>query len=354
MKPFVTVFIILLTTAVMCGQLPDVNALKTQLSGPSDIVAAPNGDVYVIESDNNLVRKIDAATRRIITVAGNGKDEYSGDEGNATAAGLGYPTAIALDDFGNLYIAEISGRLRRVDAVTHVITTIAGNGKMGDGGTGDGGPAIAASFRRAEDLAFDRNGDLYVVDDMDHRVRKIDMATQIISTVVGNDWVSMAGESAAGDVLGDDRSARKAAVYFPQDMAFDIHDNMYIADYQNHRIRRVDKLTGIISTVAGTGVPRSTGHGRRAVRVSLKYPTSVVVDNVGNVFYSDSSGTHRIDSVSGRVSRMSRQVGDLALYGTNLYISRFNQNHIYKISLQTRRFSVFAGNGLPQRSDIIV
>ncbi len=338
----------------MCGQSQAPLSNRASLSGPSDILVGPNGDVYVIESDNCVVRKIDATTRRITTVAGIGKNDYSGDGGLATAAALDYPTAIALDALGSLYVAEIGGRVRKIDAKTQIITTIAGDGNMGDGGTGDGGLALAASFRRADDLAFDSNGDLYVVDDMDHRIRKIDKATQKISTVAGGDWISMAAEPAAGDVLGDGRSARKAALYFPSGMAFDANDNMYIADYQNHRIRRVDKLTGIITTVAGIGIPKTTVNGGLAVRAAVKYPQNVVVDKVGNVFFSDSSGIHRIDAVTRRIKLFSRQVGDLALDESNLYISHFNQNHIYKINLRTRQFSIFAGNGRPQRHDIIL
>jgi DNA-binding beta-propeller fold protein YncE len=354
MKILPTTFLLLLVTAAICGQSQGLLANRTPLSGPSDVTVGSNGDVYVIESDNCRVRKISAKTRRITTIAGNGKNAYEGDGGLATGAALDYPMAIALDGFGNLYIAEITGRIRKVDANTQVITTIAGNGHLGDGGTGDGGPPLSASFRRPDDLAFDSSGVLFVADDMDHRVRKLDFVTQKISTEAGGDWISMDGGPASGDVLGDGRSARKAALYFPSGIAFDANDNMYIADYQNHRIRRVDKLTGIIRTVAGIGVPQSTGDGGLAVRASVKYPQNVVVDRVGNVFFSDSSGVRRIDSVSGRISRISRQVGDLALDGTSLYISRFNQNHIYKINLRTRRLTVFAGNDLPERHDIIL
>ncbi len=356
MKLLLPTFLLLLATASIFGQALGTLARRTPLSGPGDVLVAPNRDVYVIESDKCLVRKIDAKTRRITTIAGNGKDDYEGDGGLATDAALDYPMAIVLDASGNLYIAEIGGHIRKVDAATHIITTIAGNGHMGDGGTGDGGLAIAASFRMADDLAFDRNGDLCIVDSMDHRVRKIDMTSQKISTFAGTEWASRVDGPgpASGEVLGDGRLALKAALYFPHCMAFDVEDNMYIADCQNHRIRRVDKSTGIISTIAGNGVAQSKGDGGLAVQASIKNPRNIVVDKLGNIFFSDSLGIHKIDAVTRRLKLFSRQVGDLALDETNLYISRFNQNHIYKINLRTRRFSIFAGNGLPKRADIIL
>lgn len=354
MKLLRTTFLVLLAATAICSQSRGSLATKTPLGGPTDVIVAANGDVYVVESDNCIVRKIDAKTRRITTVAGNGKNDYTGDGGRATSAALDYATSIALDAVGNLYIAEIAGRIRKVDVATQTITTIAGNGKMGDGGTGDGGLALEASFRRPDNIAFDGDGDLYIADDMDHRIRKIDMTTQRVSTFAGDNWKSMAAETAAGEVLGDGRLAKNAALYFPSSIAFDVTGNMYIADFQNHRIRRVERSTGIISTVAGNGIPKSTGDNGLAVQASIKYPQHVVVDKTGNVFFADSAGIHRIDAVNGRIKRISRHVGDLALDGTTLYVGGFGQNHIFKIDLLTKRLTVFAGNGLPERHDIIL
>ena len=221
-------------------------ALDAGLSSPHYVVTDANDNLYIVDLGDRRVRRVDAHTGIITTVAGNGKCDSSGDGGPALGAGLEYPNSIALDRDGNLFIAQYgygqdSHRIRRVDTKSGIITTVAGLAK--EGLTGDGGPAPSASLTAPSDLLFDRMGDLYVV--ASDRVRYIEARTRIITTIAGS----------TKGFAGDGGPAIKARFDSPSSVAMDADGNLYIADYMNNRIRRVNIHTGVIQTVAGNGLP---------------------------------------------------------------------------------------------------
>ena len=239
--------------------------------------------LYIIDSDNNRIRKVDASGR-IATVAGNGAFGASGDGGPATEASLKHPCGIDLDKAGNLYIGDQSARVRKVDA-SGIITTVAGIGAVGH--TGDGGPATAAKIWGFPKPRIDHEGNLYILDSGEHQIRRVDRVTGIITTV--------AGTGRKGFFSGDGGPAIKADLWSPSEMCFDRQGNMYVVDSMNQRIRRVD-AAGIITTVAGGGNPGEEKEGGPATKADLWHPDGVSFDGDGNLWLTD-TGRHRIMKV---------------------------------------------------------
>lgn len=224
-------------------------AKEAELSRPESVTTDTADNVYFADLDNHRIRRVDAKTGIITTIAGSGKQDSSGDGGLAIDAGLEFPNGVAVDREGNVYISQDGdgpnrGRVRRVDAKSGIITTVAGSGKAGL--TGDGGPALAAGLDFPSDLLLDAMGNLYVVEGTNDRVRYIDAYTQIIRTVAGS----------TNGFGGDGGPAALAMLDYPTSVAMDSDGNLYVADMENHRIRRVDARTGIIETVAGDGLPQ--------------------------------------------------------------------------------------------------
>ena len=219
----------------------------------------------------------------IETVAGDGTEGYGGDGGAATAAQLYYPYDVAPDGAGNLYIADAgNNRIRKMDAAG-VISTVAGDGRISYGG--DGGPAVAAQLFGPNGVAPDGAGNLYIADTWHHRIRKVD-AAGMISTVAGD------GTRGYG---GDGGPAVAAQLNQPADVALDAAGNLYIADVNNDRIRKVD-AAGVITTVAGDGRRGPLGGGGPAVEASLYSPSGVALDGAGNLYIAD-AGSNRIRKV---------------------------------------------------------
>ncbi len=239
-----------------------------------------SGNLYITDARNHRVRKVNAAGI-ISTVAGDGGDIFGGDGGPATATSV-LPVDIFVDPGGNLYLADASYRLRKVNG-DGIITTIACNGTSGF--TGDGGPATAAScvpYRVARDSA----GNLYVADGSSRRIRKVS-AAGIITTVAGR---------GTGQSSGDGGPATLAELIQPLGVAVDPAGNVYIADEGSNRIRKVN-TAGIISTIAGNDTQGFSGDGGPATSASLNKPREVAVDLAGNVYISD-AGNFRIRKVN--------------------------------------------------------
>jgi uncharacterized protein (TIGR03437 family) len=239
------------------------------------------------------------AQRMISTVAGNGTIvSSSGDGGPATSAALGFPAGLAVDGSGNLYIADfLFDRVRKVDLATGVITAFAGGGAPG--AIGDGGPATSATFVFPANahigLAADGNGNVYIADYGNNRVRKVS-ASGDISTVAG------AGSLGNSGFSGDGGPATAAMLNSPSGVAVDAQGNLYIADTGNGRIRKVD-TAGIISTVAGRGNGSTLGDGGPATSAQLANPSDVAVDGLGNLYIADvGNGKIRKVSPSGTIS----------------------------------------------------
>jgi hypothetical protein len=260
-------------------------ATATSLANPHGVAVDGSGNLYIADSDNQRIRKVDN-TGTITTVAGNGAYSYGGDGGPATGASLYLPTGVTLDATGNVYIADQgNNRIRKVDAGTGIITTVAGNGNYGY--SGDGGPATAASLAAPAGVAVDAAGNIYIADQGNNRVRKVDAITGIITTVAGN---------GSNGFSGDGGPAIAASLSFPTGVALDA-GNFYIADQGNNRIRRVNVVTGIISTVAGNGSYGFSGDGGPATAAMLAGPYGVATGG-GNIFIADSGNqrVRRVDS----------------------------------------------------------
>ncbi len=252
------------------------------LNHPKGLAFDAAGSLYIADVDNHRVRKV-TSDGTITTVAGNGTQGWSGDNGNAVNASISDVTGVALDRFSNLYIADASNRRVRKVTPNGAITTIAGTGV--EGFSGDGGPAAEAMLGRPAGLAVDAAGNLYIADSTNHRIRRID-TNGIITTVAGN---GIAGFS------GDDGPAIQASLQFPIGVAVDSFLNLYIADGDNNRIRKVTP-SGTIRTVAGGGAGRFSGDGGPATAAALNIPEDVALDAAGNLYIAD-AGNNRVRKV---------------------------------------------------------
>ncbi len=272
-------------------------AVEARLRYPFDVAVDETGSLYIVDTWNHRIRKVDSAGI-VTTVAGSGTTGesgggFSGDGGPAVEAQLRFPGGAALDGSGSLYIVDTwNHRIRKVDSAG-IVTTIAGSGTTGEGGGGfggDGGPAVEARLRYPYGVTVDETGNLYIADTWNHRIRKVDSAG-IVTTIAGS------GTEGYG---GDGGPAVRAQLSHPQGVALDGSGNLYIADAWNHRIRKVDSA-GIVTTIAGGGTPGG-GRGRfgrdsgLAVRARLKYPQGMALDAAGNLYFAD-IGNHRIRKV---------------------------------------------------------
>ncbi len=240
-------------------------AIEAGMGYPTSVVVDGSGHLYIADTFSNRIRRVDGVTGVITTVAGNGRYEFSGDGGAATEAGTTEPSGVSVDRDGTLYIAE-RNRIRRVDAVTGVITTVAGRGEFdfsagGDPEVGDGGPATEAYLLDPSGVFVDGGGHLYIADAFNNRIRRVDADTGVITTVAGSEGF-----------LGDHGLATEARLDQPSGVFADGAGHLYIADHDNHRIRLVNKSTGIITTVAGTGVRGFSGDGGLATKAGLSWP----------------------------------------------------------------------------------
>ena len=290
------------------------SAIKAQLDGPHDLAQDAAGALYFSDLHNQVYRKIDAETGVITTLAGSGQIGRGGDGGPAIETEMDTHCGIAIADNGDIFISsEWTNNIRRIDRKTGVVELFAGQdarhhpSEQGEsrpahgewlslgGYSGDGGLKEEAGFYHPEHLAFDSKENLYVCDNSNDRIRKIDMETGIVTTVLGN------GQRASN---GDGGPATEASTLMPDAIFIDTHDNLYIGEKYGFRVRKIDAETGIVTTIAGTGVP---GMGDENVPATETECNSVEVglwaDADGTVFFSDCGGRlRRIDGPTGIVT----------------------------------------------------
>jgi sugar lactone lactonase YvrE len=391
-------------------------ATEAKLEYPAALALDPSGALVIGDTYHSRIRRLDPATGRLTTIAGNG-DYSGGDGGPATSAGLNAPFAIAYDARGNLFVHDNSnGSIRRIDAQSKIITTAAGGGDY----IGDGRVATAAILLRPHGLAFDAKGNLLIADGDHALIRRVDAGTGVISTFAGKLFtvytdgqdgtdrreaiagyvidlaVDKAGNVFAADALNEviwridtndkifryaggnatdgrndgDGGPALAASLHPTGIGLDAAGNLFIADSQRHRVRRIDAQTKIITTVAGSGAEGFSGDGGPATQAKLDSPYDVAVDRRGNVFISDTynGAVRRVDVSSGTIStiaggtppRSGNSNGDggpataalispaqLVLDPNNddLYVTDQNGYRLRRIDAQTQTITTIAGSG---------
>jgi streptogramin lyase len=311
---------------------------EAQVNNPYGLVIGPDGALYFCDLDNQRIRRLDLDTKHVTTIAGNGERGYRGDGGPAVNAALNMPHELRFDSKGDMYVAERDNHvIRKVDMKTGMISTVAGTGTPGF--SGDGGPGPKAQLRQPHSIIFDRHGDLLICDIGNHRIRRLQLANGIIETYAGTgdakptpDGAPIAGTplngprtfaiAPNGDLYlalregnaifridartrtlhrvagtgeqgysGDGSAALHAKLAGPKGLAYAAPDSLYIADTENHAIRRIDLKTGTISTVLGTGT-RGDGPETDPLACKLSRPHGVLFAN--GVLYVSDSEAHRI------------------------------------------------------------
>ena len=250
-------------------------ATAALLNSPNGITIDKGGNIYIADGQNSVIRKINPIGI-ITTIAGNGTQGYSGDGGPATSANLKGPSDVIIDNNLNIFIADAGNHCIRKINPAGIISTIAGNGTHGF--SGDGGPATAALFYTINSIVFDKGGNLYVADAGNLRIRKIN-TSGIVTTIAGigiNTW------------SGDGGPATAAGIGSIPGIAVDTSDNIYIADGNHGRVRKIDHSGGIITTIAGDGTLCGFGgDGGPATNAQLCNPYKITIDKNGRLYFSD-------------------------------------------------------------------
>lgn len=284
---------------------------------PGGIAFDPSGDLYIADSSHDVIRKISGTTGIITTVAGQpnvqgGYGNYGGDGKPALQAQFDVPSYVAFDADGNLYISDTyNSRIRKVSAKTGIISTVAGityerapSPNIGGEYGGDNGPATDAALNLPAGLAVDSKGNLYIADQWNAVIRKVDAVTGIITTVAGNAPYGLTNWPygvQAGGFGGDGGPATEAQLLGPASIAFDSHDNLYIADYYNNVVRKVDAESGIITTIAGVApAPYKLGSSSPTpliapTAIALSLPSFVLVDSADNLYIAEYGGEQIVE-----------------------------------------------------------
>jgi sugar lactone lactonase YvrE len=318
-------------------------ATSAELSGPNDVIFDVSGNMYIADQDNNRVRKVNSSGT-IITIAGTGAANYTGDGGQASAATFNQPTAFGFDSSGNLYIADYNNQVVRRINSSSVVNRYAGTGAAGY--NGNGGQATSSQLNYPSAVIADSAGNIYIADSHNNVIREVS-TSGVISTYAGN---LTAGFS------GDGGSATAAELHLPYRIAFDTHWNMYIADSHNNCIRKVDAGTHIISTVAGNGTASYGGDGGPATSAQINEPFGVCVDASGNIYIADTynnrirkvntsgiistiagngTGAYNGDGIAATSAEIDYPTDVTLDHSGNLYISDYYNYRIRKVTIPT-------------------
>jgi len=292
----------IISTAAGTGVLGNAGdggpATEAALNNPFDVAFDTAGNLFFSDTFNHAIRRVDAVTGVISTVAGNGQEGFSGDGGPAIAARMNQPYGVTVDRAGNLYVADrLNQRVRRIDGRTQVISTCAGTGAKAY--SGDGGPAALAGMVEPNGVALDcERKILFVTDVADNRVRAIDLRTGVISTAAG---------TGAAEHSGDGGPATQAGVFGARAVAVGPDGAVYVLERQGSTLRRIDPASGIISTIAGTGAHGYAGDGGPARQAVFDRPKEMAIDDVGNIFIVDTENQaiRRIDARTGIVTTIA-------------------------------------------------
>ena len=319
-------------------------ASLAEINNPVNQSFDNSGNLYVVDRGNEVIRRVDAVSGIITTIAGNGSQGYTGDGGQATLSSLFLPVQAVPDAQGNVYISDsYNHRIRKIVSSTGIITTFAGNGVAAF--NGDGGMATAASLNTPYNIAFDATGNLYIADRLNNRIRMVDISTGIINTVAGNGHVGY---------LGDGFAATSAELNNPIGIGLDRAGNIYIGDYGNNCVRKVIKNSGLIETYAGNGTAGFMGDGGLASSAVLNGNTHLALNGAENLFIADvqNNRIRRVDAVSGIITTVAGNGtasysgdGGIATAATlngpqgtafdasgNLYVSDYGNNRVRKIA----------------------
>jgi len=307
-------------------------ASEAQLHYPRSMEFDSEGNMYISELDNHAIRRVDAETGIITTIAGGLGFGYNGDDIPAVEAQLADPYDIKFGPDGNLYFVDHgSRRVRMINMETGIISTFAGNGLYGFGG--DGGLATNATMAGPRALTFDASGNLFIADANNYRIRRVDAVSGIINTIAGT------GTTGA---TGDGGLAINAAIDAPGGLSFDNQGNLFFSAAQSNRIRRIDASTSIITTVAGNGSFSSGGDGGLATEAQVKFPFSVVVDPEGALYIAEYAGQNirRVDPITGIITTVEQAElstnfpTGITAHGKNIYFSNHGNNSVFEIKYE--------------------
>lgn len=266
----------------------------TLIDNPFGVIVGPDGNVYFCEYGNHTIRKLNLKTGKSIVIAGTGKKGYSGDGGPAMAATFSDPHEISFDKAGNLFVADMTNHaIRKIDGKTGVVSTLAGNGEPGF--SGDGGPAAKSQLRQPHSVHVDPQGNVVICDVGNNRIRKVNAMTGIIDTMAGN------GEKKP---TPDGAPIKGTPLNGPRAIDFDPQGNLYVALREGNQIYRMDMKKGTIHHLAGTGEKGYTGDKGPAKQAKLNGPKGVAWSPDGSIFISDTEShvIRRIDLKSGIIT----------------------------------------------------
>jgi streptogramin lyase len=325
-----------------------------ELYDPTGVAVDTSGNLFIINESTFSILRVDAVTGNITTYAGTGTAGYSGDGGPATSANFDYPSGVVVDTSGNLFIADRDdNRIRRVDAITGIITTYAGNGIAGF--SGDREPAASANLDNPTRVAVDTSGNLFIADSGNNRIRRVDAVTGIITTYAGNGTAGTAGATGA--------TGATSAGLNVGGLAVDSVGNVFIADLTNRYIRRVDAVTGNITTYAGTGTAGYSGDGGPATSANFYRPYALAVDTSGNLFISDFGNSYlvpgpaiplrrteqqsvrRVDAVTGIITTVAGNGGIVSFSGDGEPATSAGLNSPFGLAVDTSGNLLIADNG---------
>ena len=258
-------------------------ATKAALNFPSAVVVSEDGTLYIADTWNHRIRRVDSHTGIISTIAGTGQAKFYGDNGPAEKAALNEPVALVLDGKGQLYIADQSNnRIRKIDLTSGIISTVAGTGESGY--NGDGAVGSDTAFAGPSGLAMDKDGNLVIADTFSSRIRKLDVQSGIVEALLGD-------AGALQYVQGENESS--LFLSRPYAIAIDSKGLLFITDSDNHLVRVWDIEKKEMSLLAGNGKAEFSGDGGNPAESSLNYPFGVATDSQGHVYIADTF-SHRI------------------------------------------------------------